>query len=207
MRLAFSVMLLLAAMTLSQPMHAEPGRRIEEILRSKNSTARVRGCFVTVTLDYTNPCASVANRHIVSHTERLDLRALKTNPFYVGFTDFTFTRFESLRGAVTYDFRSEPDARLRTAGRRVWAIRDAEMRNYPHDVESRLRVLATRFQTELDFGTYAMAYEVTKYCEGIEVRKPLHSGDYSFFLDPANFQEFAMLIANQAATCDEGPSG
>lgn len=193
--------------------HAADESRIEEILHRKNFSpdgqtllsemhATVRGCTIRLKLEKTRGCETDAS--FFSKTDHIDVRALSTNLETVQFKDFGGTRYESLKGAATFRYRSLYDRLLRFANAQESQIRDEEYEKFPTDVASRLTVLSKRFSEEIAPASYSMSFETTHYCAGVDVKNPLSSGHYSFYLDPAEMTEFANRIARLSETCEAG---
>ncbi len=193
--------------------HADAAHRIEDILHRKSFSpdgqvlwselnVTVERCGIQLRLYKPNSCETGAS--FFAKIDYIDLRALVTDKEAVEFTDFTDTRFERLKGAASYQYRSLYDRVLGFAYDRRRQIMDEEIENFPTDVDARLRAISDRNGTEIDPRSYSMSYERIQFCSGVEITGPLSGHNFRFYLDPSDMEEFATLIEELAQTCDAG---
>lgn len=190
--------------------------RIEEILSRKTFDqrgqvlvsevqARIQECAIHLILEKPLGCEKGASFY--SATDVIDVRALATDPNDVKLTDFAGTRFESMKGSAEYPYRFLYNRLLRRANDSEQQISDEEFENHPTDVDTRLRILSRRFSNEIDARGYSMSFTTTQFCSGIEVKGPLRSEYFNFYLEPDEMKEFVGLIEGLAKSCVVAPSG
>lgn len=206
-------MLALCVTGLAHAVHPGEADRIEEILHRKNfgtdgqtlvseMRASVEGCAIRIELKKPSSCEVGAS--FFSKTDYIDLRALVVNRDSAELRDFSGTRLERLRGAVTYRYQSGYNRLLRIANEQESQILDEEYENYPTDVDSRLRVLSKCYSEEINAESYSMSAEIVRFCSGVVTRSPLRSGDFSFLLEPTEADEFVALIERLSQSCGTG---
>lgn len=193
--------------------HSDEVDRIEDILNRKTFSpdgqvlisevrASVEGCAIRIELE--RPGACEAGASFFSTTEYIDVRVLVSSRDAAEFKDFSGTRFEQLKGAAIYRYRSLYDRLLRFANEQATQIRDEEYENFPTDVDSRLRILSRRYSEEIDANSYSRSVEITQYCSGIEIKSPLNGLNFTFYIEPSEADEFAGLIEELSQNCKAG---
>lgn len=205
--------LLLALCMVCLPLMGQSGEadRIEDILHRQTfrsdgqrlisvMRATVEGCVIRLNLEKPGACEG-SRTSPYSTTDYIDVRALVVNRDAAEITDFSGTQFEKLKGAVSYRYRPIYNRLLRLANKKEGQIRDEGYKTFPTDVEARLRVLSKRNREEINANLYAQSFEITRFCSGTEIRGPLTSQKYSFFVEPSDAEEFAALIEELSQTC------
>ncbi|WP_146227430.1 hypothetical protein [Pseudoroseicyclus aestuarii] len=211
MKAVFRVFLLAQFMGLSPLVaYADETDRIAEILHRQvfdfdgqslvsEVNGSVEGCKIR--LDLERPRACEAGDSYSSTTKYIDVRVLDAVREAAEIRDLSGTPHEILRGSVTYPYRSWYNRVLRFANEQSSQIRDEEYQNFPTDVDSRLRVLSRRYNEEIDPDSFSQSFEVTRYCSGVQIRSPLSSYRFSFYMDPSDSAEFVALLEDISQSC------
>lgn len=195
--------------------HSEEVNRIEDILRLKTygangdvlvseNRAHVEGCVIRLELE--KPGACEAGASFFSMTKYIDVQALVADLGSAEFKDFSGARYESLKGAVSYRYRSQYFRELLVASDTERKISNEEYANFPTDVASRLKVLSRRYREEIDPKSYSRSAETTRFCSGVEFTKPFVGLKFSFYVEPSEANEFAALIEELSQTCSAIPN-
>jgi len=194
--------------------YADETDRIEEILHRKNFSpsghllsevrASIKGCSIRVHLEKRLFCAG--DQGFTSHTDYIDLRTLVTNKDTVKFKDFSGTRLEAMKGSAKYQYRSLYNRFLRLANKQKSRILYDQDDDLTTRAEADL-ILSKRYRDEIDPQFYSRSFETTLRCSGVEIKQPLSSDFYSFYLEASDMDEFATLIERLSQTCDADLNG
>ena len=126
---------------------------------------------------------------------RIDLRFLRTNPYYATVGSLPVDpRDEALQAVVGYEFEPEVSDRLHKMNVLSDAISSEEIQRYRKDVDARLIRIYERTRTELTDKIYKDASDITYFCSGPRIVSPDGWWRHDFIVKASIMEEFVDLL-------------